>query len=372
MPIPDVVVVGGGVIGAASARALAIRGLSVSLIEPGPLRGAATDASAGLLAPLAEATEDDPMLSLKVRGRDHYADLVPSLEEETGIDLGYWTEGILNLAFTEDKAAELRHAVAWQRQLGFAAEWLVPEEVHDVASGTANDVLGASMVVEDGAIDPAALRAALLSSATFAGIRIRARERVTHLEIQDGHVQAVRTNKAPKRGIRCGAVVIAAGCWSGRISGLPRPLPVEPVRGQMIAVPWPTGEPRAVIYGAGAYTLHRAGEALVGATVERVGFSTGTTKSGADGLLRSVRTVFPSLTDATPTRKWAGLRPMTTDGQPLIGKDPEIPNLVYATGHGRAGIMMGSLTGDIVRDLVLQEELEYDLTPANPQRFWDS
>lgn len=372
MTIPDVLVIGGGVIGAGCARALAARGVSVTVIDPGPIRGAATDASAGMLAPLVEASEDDPVLAHKVRGRDHCQDLVPQLEAETGIQVGLWTPGILHVAFSDEEAAHLRHGVAWQRQQGFAAEWLSPEDVRELAPGISRDVLGASMSREDGALDPIALRKALLKSAMAFGARLRKGERATHIETSDGRVTAVRTSRATKRGMRCGAVVLAAGCWSGQIRGLPRPISVEPVRGQMISVPWLQGEPPAIAYGAGAYTVYRDGYALVGATMEHVGFSTATTKPAVDGLLRSVRRVYPALSEVSLERKWAGLRPVTPDGHPILGADPELPNFYYATGHGRAGIMLGTLTGEIVLDLVLGNEIEYDLTPMDPQRFWDS
>ena len=358
-------------IGAACARALANQGLSVTVVDPGPLRGASTDASAGMLAPMVEAREDDATLALKVRGRDHTRALIPELEEESGINIGYWSEGIFHVALSEQEATELRHRVAWQRQQGFAAEWMTAEEIRQLIPGAADDVIGASVAPEDGALDPVGLRQALLASAGTVGARLRLGERATHIEVTNGRAVAVKTNHAPKRGIKCGAVVLAAGCWSGRIRGLPRPISVEPVRGQMVSVPWPANEPPAIVYGAGAYTVYRHGSALVGATTEHVGFSPTTTKAAADGLMDSVQRIYPALRGTTAEHKWAGLRPMTPDGNPIVGPDPEIPNLFYATGHGRAGIMLGSLTGEIVRELVLGHDLDYDLAPIDPQRFWD-
>lgn len=372
MTTPDVLIIGSGIIGSACARTLAADGLSVTVVDPGPVRGAATGASAGMLAPLVEASEDDPVLALKIRGRDHCSDLVPQLEEESGIAVGFWSAGVLHVAFSEDEATELRHRVTWQRQQGFAAEWLSPDEVREIAPGVSDDIIGGSMAPEDGALDPVAFRQALLASAVAAGARIRRRERVTHIDIRDGVVTGVRTNRAAKRGIRCGAVVVAAGCWSGRLHGLPRPLPVEPVRGQMASAPWPAGEPPSIVYGGDVYTLYRHDKAIVGSTMEHVGFSTATTKFAIDGLLDSAGRVFPALRKAPLTMKWAGLRPVTPDGNPLVGRDPDVPNLYYATGHGRAGIVLGSLTGELVRDIVIGNEIEYDLSPLDPQRFWQS
>ncbi len=95
-------------------------------------------------------------------------------------------------------------------------------------------------------------------------------------------------------------------------------------------------------------------------------------KLAIDGLFDAASRVFPALRGSPLTMKWAGLRPVTPDGNPLVGRDPAVPNLYYATGHGRAGIMLGSLTGELVRDLVIGTEIEYDLSPMDPQRFWQS
>ena len=221
---------------------------------------------------------------------------------------------------------------------------------------------------EGGALDARLLVEALLASAAANGTMTTRGERVTEVLTEAGSVVGVRTATET---VPSGAVVIAAGAWSGQIGGLPRPLSVEPIRGQMVAVGWPDQEPPAVIYAGSGYVIQRGNEAVAGTTMEHVGFSTATTKAAVDGLMDSVYRVYPALRGTSAAHKWAGLRPMTPDGNPIVGPDPEIPNLFYATGHGQAGIMLGTLTGEIVLELVLGHELEYDLTPLDPQRFWD-
>ncbi len=169
-----------------------------------------------------------------------------------------------------------------------------------------------------------------------------------------------------------GAVVLAAGCWSGRVGGLPRPLSVEPIRGQMAALPWPKDEPPAIVYGAGGYVLRRGKEALVGSTMEHAGFDPSVTEEGLQHIYRAMRRIYPALDPRDVTRTWAGLRPVTPDGRPMLGPDPTIPNLWYATGHGRNGILLAGLTGELLADLYAGEPVEYDLTPMEPGRFWRS
>jgi glycine oxidase len=360
--------VGGGAVGAACAHALAHRGVTVTILEPGPEAGAATPAAAGMLAPFAEMEPDDPMLAFAVRARDLYAELVPTLEEETGLQLGFRTEGIAQLAFAEQDVEDLKDAVTWQRQSGFPVEWLTIEEVRGLLPGVGPDVLGAALAPEDGGLDPSALRLALLDCAQRPqhGATLVA-EPAEQLVFDGERVSGVRT---PSQTIHAGAVVVAAGCWSGRIRGLPRSLPVEPVRGQILCLRWPEDEPPAIVYAGNGYVMERAGEAIAGSTMERVGFDTGTTPAGIIRIRDTVSRIYPALADADPLQTWAGLRPVTPDARPIIGADSRIPNLWYATGHGRNGILLAAMTGQLISQLYAGDEIEYDLTPVSPSRLW--
>ena len=363
---PDILIVGGGVIGAACARALARRDVSVTVVEAGDRPGSATPAAAGMLAPFAEAEPEDPLLALCVGARDLYGDLARELEEETGVDIQLRTDGIVQLAFTEEAASRSKSAIAWQRQIGFATEWLPPEEVRQRVPGAGPDILGAALAPEDGGLSPRALRNACIKSAELRGAQVVRGALVEEILIEGGRVRGVRTADGVHS---AGAVVLAAGCWSGRIAGLPRPIPVEPIRGQMAALDWPLGEPPAIVYGGGGYVLERDGEAIAGSTMEQAGFATGTTEEGLRLVYRYMRRIFPALAGKPVKRTWAGLRPVTPDKHPILGPDPEVPNLWYATGHGRHGILLAGITGDIVAQLYVGEEVEQDLSSMVVDRF---
>ncbi len=367
MPAPEALVVGGGIVGAACGRALAHRGVTVTIVEAGPKAGAATQAAAGMLAPFAEALPEDPLLSFSVRARDFYRELAPQLKDETGIDIGLWTEGILQVAFSEEEVTAAKGRIAWQRQSGFMADWLTPDDLRERAPGIAPGALGAELAQEDGALEPVPLRDALLDSAESRGAELVRGERVEEILIEDGVVSGVRTTATR---LECGALVLAAGCWSGRIQGLPRPVSVEPIRGQMAALDWPPGAPRIIAYGGGGYVVFRGGEALAGSTMEHVGFDPSVTSEGVNGILDVARGLFPGLSESAVRRTWAGLRPGTPDGRPMLGPDPEVPNLWYATGHGRNGILLAGITGEVLAQLFMGDEIEYDLQPLDPGRFW--
>lgn len=361
----DVIVVGGGAIGAACARALARAGRSVTLVERGETGPEGWLASAGLLAPQIEAGPDDPLFDLGIAGRAFFVDEAGPLREATGIDIGLQQPGILQLAHDESRADALRGKVAWQRQQGHRCDWLDPSEIHEQWPWVgASD--GGLWAPEDGAVDPRRLVEALRADAIRLGVRV-VREEVTELLHEGDRVTGVR-GKNRHQG---GDVVLAAGAWSGRVSGLPRPVSVEPVRGQILALPWPEGTEPGIVFGHGGYLLERGGVALCGSTQEHVGFDPGTTDAARQVLTDRAQALCPSLAGAGPARLWSGLRPGTPDGLPIIGREPLLDGLWYATGHGRSGILLAGVTAAILERQMAGDVLIEEAEPARPERFWD-
>jgi glycine oxidase len=370
MTAPDVIVVGGGIVGASVARALATAGITTEIVDSGQESGTATPASAGMLAPLVETFESEALLGFAVRGRDLYRELAPALADEGGVDIGLWLDGVVKLACTEADETAGRNLAALHRQQGLNTEWLSASEVRDRCPGITPEIRGGLLAPEDGTVEPLAVLEGLLVTATRRGARLTRGEQVVAVEAADGRVTGVRTATGRRP---AGAVVIAAGAWSGRIGGLSRPLSVEPVRGQMLAYPWPAEEPGAVVFGAGGYVLQRRTEALVGATMEFAGFDASTTEAGRTRLEEVAGRLYPTLRNATIQRTWTGLRPCTPDGRPIIGQDTAYANLWYATGHGRNGILLAPITGEVVAHLLQgypSEQLEIDMSPLRPSRFW--
>lgn len=365
----EVIVVGGGVIGAACARAAALRGLQVALCEPGPDPAAASPASAGMLAAQIEPA-DDAMRGLGVRGRDLYENLAPALRETTGLDVGFWRAGIASIAFDDGAAGRLREAVAQQRQAGLRCDWLEVEDVAERFPGAAPGARGALFAPEDGAVDPATLTRALLADGRRLGVTL-VPERVVRIATQAKQTRITGVALA-ERSIAAEHVVIAAGAWSPGIGGLPRPLPVEPVRGQMAAAPWPSGTPPAILYADHGYVLARGAEALMGSTMERAGFDGRITEAGIAQIVAGATRLLPALATARPTRTWAGLRPVTPDGRPIVGADPETRGLWFATGHGRNGILLAALTGDVMADLLAKGATDVEIAPLAITRFQPS
>jgi glycine oxidase len=360
--MPDAVVIGAGVAGGACARALARRGVAVTVCDPGPLAGAASPTSAGMLA--AQIEPDDALLALGVRGRDLYDPLAAELRDATGLDIGLWRAGILSVAFDEARAGDLQGEVARQRQAGLRCDWLEGDDVRREWPGVAPECLGALFSPEDGALDPDALRRALLADAGRHGATVRG-ERVTAIQHYGGRVTGVTTAAGS---IAAQHVVLAAGAWSAGLAGLPRPIAVEPVRGQLAELPWPSEAPHAIAFDGHRYAVARGGAAIVGSTMERAGFDAAVTEDGLAQLRATTARLLPWLADRPFARSWAGLRPMTPDGRALVGPAPEVTGLWYATGHGRSGILLAAITGEIIADLVERGETDIDWSPLHPDR----
>ncbi|HET7024280.1 MAG TPA: glycine oxidase ThiO [Gemmatimonadales bacterium] len=361
----DVIVIGSGAIGAACGRELALAGRRVLLLDRTPRGGEAWSAAAGMLAPQIEAGPDDPIFQLGIAARERYVDLAPALQESVGIDIGLWLDGIARVAVAAEDVAELRARAAWQRQQGHLCDWFDPAEVKARYPWIGANH-GALWAPRDGALDPSALVNGLRADAQRLGATVDLVEQAALL--RDGDrvvgVQAGRKYSAEH-------VVVAAGAWSAEIGGLPRPVSVEPVRGQMAALPWPEGIEPAIVHGGNGYVVARGGEAIIGSTMEFAGFDPSTTSAGLARIFAAASALCPSLTGLSVTRTWAGLRPMTPDGRPIIGAEPRARGLWYATGHGRNGILLAAMTGAVVASLIGEQSITVEgLAAVSPERFW--
>jgi glycine oxidase len=138
----------------------------------------------------------------------------------------------------------------------------------------------------------------------------------------------------------------------------------------MAAVAWPEGVDRAILYHRDSYILARGEEAILGSTMEYAGFHPVVTPDGMSRILTATMTLCPGLLRAKVRRSWAGLRPVTPDGLPVIGRDPALQGLWYATGHGRNGILLAGLTGRIVAQLFGGEKPAQKVQPYAPERFY--
>ena len=351
----DVVVVGGGLIGCATAAMLADRGAEVILVTQ-RREGAASAAAAGLLAPSIEPPAGEAR-AIALAARDRFPAYLELLRERTGIAVPLDRRGILHVASNEEHAGRLR------READCDVSWLDPDQVRALEPALA-PTFGAALAAHDGAVDNVLLLTALerLISAHGAITTVDA----LALAIGGGPPSAVvRTSE--QQSIEGRAVVLCAGAWAGTIAGAPCAMAVQPVRGQLVSFDAaPLGH---AVYAPDVYLVPRANACtLAGSTMEYVGFDARATDSVVRRLSQNARSLCPAL-PARATTSWAGLRPVTPDLLPLIGRDPQEPSLIYACGHSRNGVLLAPITAEIVAQIVFEERLNFDLQQFDPARF---
>ena len=362
----DVVVVGGGVVGAACARELARNGHRVAVLDPDGARGQAWRASAGLLAPQIEGRQGDLLFELGLAGREMYCNLADALRDATGVDVRLWRGGSAAVALQESEAGDLRSKVAWQRQQGHVCDWLDADEVRERYPWL-GPCVGALWAPHEGSLDPVRLVEALRADARGHSAVLIDDEAVA-IDQRGDRVTGVTGRRSR---YSAGAVVLAAGAWVRLIRGLPRPMAVEPVRGQMVALPWPDGVERAIVYHHDCYLLARGEEAIAGSTMEYVGYDASVTSPGVGRILTAAVALCPPLSRLAVSRSWAGLRPMTPDGLPILGPEPRLPGLWYAAGYGRHGVLLAAITAMLLRLMMNGQTPSEDLSALRPERFFD-
>lgn len=369
----DVAVVGGGLVGCLVARAAAAEGFGVVLLEAdGELAGGASRAAAGMLAPQMERAEgrlpgDAALDGLCRTARASYPAFAAALERETGREVGYDGAGTLVVGLEPAAVEGLREAGRAQRAAGLEAEWLDAPRARALEPTLGPAVAGALLLPDDHSVDNVALaRAAAAAVWADPRIEVRPRSPVEAVRIAGGRVAGVEL--VGGGGLAADRVVVAAGAWSGRIGGLPRRLAVGPVKGQMVAVV-PASRPGRTVAGPGAYCVPRSdGRVLIGATSERAGFDLGVDPAAVDRLVGAAARWIPALGTGPRLPGWAGLRPGTPDDRPVLGPDPDVGGLVYATGHHRNGILLAPLTADCVAALLAGRAPPVDLAPFAPDR----
>jgi len=374
-PAHDVVVVGGGVIGLAVGWRAAAAGLKVAVVDPRPA-GGATAVAAGMLAPVTEAAYgEQALLSLNLASARRFPSFAAELAEAADRPAGYRETGTLAVAADADARAELRDLHAFQTSLGLAAQWLTGRECRALEPMLAPGVTAGLHVAGDHQVDNRVLAAALLAAADRTGVDLW-RCRVREVLLAGDRVIGVRLDDDDV--LSAGHVVLAAGCWSSRIGGLPPALlpPVRPVKGQILRLRVPAGNPRLLgrtvrgnTRGSHVYLVPRPdGEVVVGATTEEQGYDTRVTAGGVYDLLRDAHELVPGVTELTLAEASAGLRPGTPDNAPILGPAP-VPGLVYATGHHRNGMLLTPVTADAVTAYLTGGALPEVAAPFTLDRF---
>ena len=377
----DVVVIGAGIVGAACARALARRGLSVIVVDRGQAMSATSASCEGNL--LVSDKGPGAELELALVATERWAQTVDELTDELGASLPvleFERKGGLVVAVTDEGSAPLLAFADTQRAAGVDAQVLTPERALELEPFLTPATTAVIHYPQDAQIQPVAAGEALLASARRAGAEVRTGVEVTGSIITGGRLVGVRTTAGD---IPAGAVIVAAGPWSGVVSELVgAAVPVKPRRGMVLVTTrmphsifhkvydgdyfGATQSKDAALQTSSVVESTAAGTVLIGSSREQVGFDGQLRVEVLRELAAKAVTLFPFLVNAPVMRTYGGFRPYLDDHLPLIGADERLPGLWHASGHEGAGIGLSVATADLITAQMLGGTSLVDPAPFRP------
>jgi glycine/D-amino acid oxidase-like deaminating enzyme len=363
----DVVIIGGGVIGVATAYALARAGIDACLLERHDI-GAGTSSAAAAAALLQTKTSQEKLDLAKKS-----LDLLDSLHKELDESFEYAHTGSLLAAASEAEMAIVHDKVGALSALGLDIQLIDGDEARRMMPVLGPDIIGASYSPLDAQINPLELVTAYAAAARRHGAKICSFTEVTGIERQQGRITGVQTNRGQ---INTGEVINAAGVWAPRIAEMVGVhLPIEPLKGEiMVTEPMPRMMQGTLI--SGKYMLSKAraeeidgedrpkrsagitlvqvhhGNFIVGSTREQAGYDQRSSYAGISALSSLLIEIAPALKDVHIIRAYAGLRPLSADGIPIIGRAAGQPDLIIAAGYGGDGLVMSAISGEFITGII--------------------
>jgi glycine oxidase len=372
---PDLLVLGGGIVGLSVAWRARQRGLEVTLLERGKIGYGTSRVAAGMIAPVAEVefgTAGRRLLDLGLRSASLWPGFAAELVERSGLELELRRTGTLLLARDSDEAAELERQLSFRESLGLDVRRLAPSTARDLEPALAPALRLALEVPDDHAVDPRSVLSALRAVCERDGVVLREGLGAVGLDVAGDRVSGVLLPGGERLG--AGQVLLATGPWSADVAGLPDSarLPVRPVKGQILRLRDPGGPgllSRVVRYEGGYVVPRGDGRYVLGASVEERGFELGATAGGVYELLRDARELLPGIVELEIEELSVGLRPGTPDNLPAIGRGA-LEGLLWATGHHRNGILLAPLTAELIVGLLDGSPADDGLLDAcDPARF---
>jgi glycine oxidase len=368
----DLLVIGGGVVGLATAWKAASEGMSVTVIAD-PARAEASRAAVGGLSfcpAEAVANGDEEMIELSVAAKRDFPAFIASLEEASGVSTRHRKWPTLMVARTDADDALMDRVETARNRIGFSSRRLSAAECRGVEPGLAEGIRSGLLLDDHDQVDSKSLTESLAAACAASGVTVRAASvraivqdagRASGVELGDGEI------------VEAASVVVAAGAWSGSIDGLPAELldSVRPVAGQVVILEGPAGHqlPRHDLRAADCYMVTRSdGTILLGATKEDKGYDQSPTAGNVHALLHAAESLWPRIRDCRWLETRVGMRPLSSDQKPIVGRT-SIDGVFVATGHFRNGIMFGAASADAVVAMISGREASPLFAPFSPSRL---
>ena len=371
----DVVIVGGGLVGVATAYFLSLLGIESIVVERDGLGSHASGFSYAALGTFDEAGMTDNHFEVGSLGMRLHKELAESLYEETGVDVEFRERPMLGIVFDEKEAEAVQNPKghdairrSWEvDDQGYTIKWVDEKSARGIESRISSKALGG--IYTEGTTDVNAYRLTL-------ALAMAAEQRdaqvmngtVTGLVKDDGRVRGVMVNGTQ---IACDRVVVAMGPWSQASSNwLGIPILMQPWKGQILRLRLPGPPIRSSVVGGDYFTSTKPdGHTWVGATFEDVGLDESTTSEARESIMAGAVKNIPSLSEGQIVLQTACLRPLSSDRKLILGKVPDLDGAYVATGGGRLGLMMGPAMGSLIADLIDDGVTDISLDAFNPGRF---
>ncbi|CAN5332956.1 glycine oxidase ThiO [soil metagenome] len=352
----DVLVIGGGVIGLSIAREFHKKGLrKIAILERGKIGKESSYAAAGMLSPNVESEKIDNFYLFCSESNKLYPNFAAELFDETAVDIEYECRGTLYLAFNQAEVSEIRRRFEWQKSAGFEVESLSAMETHKIEPFVSPNILESMFYPNDGQVENRQLLNALKKYCEINKIEFYENTEIENLLIENGKIIGAATAYEKHFAEK---VILTTGAWTSFVKAENFTMPkVKPIRGQMISFQTAKRLFDKVIYSPRGYLVpRRDGRILIGATVEDVGFDKKVTDTGTEFLRETAAEIAPGLANLEIKENWAGLRPVSTDGLPILGEFSGIKNFFIATAHYRNGILLAPLTAKILTDKIVDKK----------------
>ena len=358
----DTIVLGAGIAGLSVARELAKRGQRVLILERDEIAGRTSRAAAGILDLYTEASQETPLFRLGLKALDFY----PSFLQEISRDVEYQKTGVLYLTLTPEDETLLKDRFQWQVEQKLPAQWLSKKEVKVLEPAVSDRVRGGVLYPEIAKLNADKLTQALLEAATTAGVEIRTSVKDVSVRKNGEKIEGVEVSGSL---IESSSVVIATGCWAGASDGWEIGIKVHPVRGQILILRSDASiHPKRILHTLRwAYVVpwpnHRL---LVGSTLESAGFNNRVTEEGKESILNRAGEMLEGIRSLPLETRWAGLRPCTDTGAPLIGPTL-VSGLFLAVGYYRSGMVIGPLVGQLLAEGIITGKFSSLIQPFFPK-----
>ncbi|AZK48811.1 glycine oxidase ThiO [Paenibacillus lentus] len=373
----NVVIMGGGIIGLSCAFELQKRGHRVTLLEIGRCGGQASGAAAGMLAPYSEnLVEPDSFFRLCLDSLQLYPAWQAEVREISGQSFEYSQTGSLYAVYHEADILALEGRLLWQREYGSTGCIVEGEALKQIEPSLSNEIKAALYTPEETHIYAPHFVQALEQACRNLGVNII--EHLESVEILDVHQRQWQVSQREivvrsrdGREFSAERLVVCSGAWARELSeALDFNIPIYPIRGQICAYSNIQHTVRGMVFNNQGYVVAKDnGTVICGASEDIAGFDTSVTEKGIDRLRKWNKRLFPSLEGEIPFHRWAGLRPSTQDGRPLLGALEASDQIVFAAGHYRNGILLSPVTAKIVADVIEGLELPSYYSAFLPERF---